>query len=318
MDVFSDTTGEKYLYRYRSGSHFTIDEIINNYVYMTSRNQLNDLNEFKWYMDRSNILRLSDSNIEVKSKFIIDSIKKHSGGAKKIALTKFQQDCLKFLSLGTVEYKNFIHFEYMKLFNLIEDKYNLMLEAENSHRIACFSKKPLNATMMGHYGGNEGVVIAYDAEELKKQFGEESLLTVEYLKTPYGFPLLKAFSNSEFDMHADIRKGISGRKYTDWEYEQEVRLVLQNNAALKVKSNQVVLLPSAIVAVCMAPKIITQYSRVLVHACDQDKIPVYKAVSSDFTYGFNAKLIEEGSFHGSHLLKDIRQSGAEITPLTSN
>tara|TARA_B110001454_G_scaffold54930_2_gene53721 strand:+ start:14981 stop:15946 length:966 start_codon:yes stop_codon:yes gene_type:complete len=315
MEVFSDTTGDKYLYRYRGASHFSIDEIISNYVYMTSRDQLNDLNEFKWYMDKAEQFKLRQSTTNIKSTFIIDSIKKLPKDLKRAALSKFQEDCLIFLSLGQEEYEVFIDCECDKLLKLIEDKYELMLRSENSHRITCFSKKPLNATMMGHYGANKGIVIAYDVEELKKQFGDESLLTVDYLKKPYAFPLLKAFSNNEFDTETEIRKGISGRKYTDWEYEQEVRLVLKDNDALKVKSNQVGLLPTAIVGVCMAPNIVTQYERVLVHACNQHNIPVYKARASDYSYGFTAKLIKEHSLHKSNLFKNISQGGKELHSL---
>lgn len=318
MDVFSDTTGEKYLYRYRSASHFSIDEIINNYIYMTARNQLNDLNEFKWHMDIRDKVELIESSTNVKSTFIIDSIKRLSGNEKEEALLKFQEDCVKKLSLGEEEYEVFIYLECMELLRQIEANYDEILRLENSHRIACFSKKPLNATMMGHYGGNEGIVIAYDVVELKKQFGDETLLTVEYLKEPYCFPLLKKFSNSELDVEFEIRQGINGRKYTDWEYEQEVRLVLKDNEALRSKSNQVELLPSAIVGICMAPNIIVQYSNILLHVCKQEKLPIYIATTSDYSYGFTAKLFDEDDFHRCHSHNDARQYGTELDSLISN
>lgn len=288
MDVFSDTTGERYLYRYRTANHFTIDEILNHYLYMTSRDQLNDLNEFKWRIDTDSENNIFRASTQEKAAWIVNGINIHGADVRKLGLDNFTRSCVENISLGPAHYEKFINAELMNLFSNIYNGIKENYDYDDVFRIACFSRKPLNATMMGHYGNNQGVIIAYDVQEIRKHYGNNALVPVTYDDKPYSYPLSKMHDLSEPGLYQSIHVGMCARKFKDWAYEEEVRFVLRNSQEIDNINHQAVLFPSVIAGVCLAPKIQKQFSNVLIHACTERKIPVFKAQERDGTYCFNA------------------------------
>jgi len=164
-------------------------------------------------------------------------------------------------------------------------------ENDDAQRIACFSKKAVSATMMGHYGNNEGVIIAYDVDELENLLGHDALLAVIYSNDPYAFPLEKINDPFSPNLHREIHVGTSGRKYVDWTYEQEVRLVVKDTKAIESTSHQLTLLPNSIAGICMVPNINTQFKNVLIHVCDKRNIPIFKVVKNDKSYLLSTKRV---------------------------
>jgi hypothetical protein len=285
MDIFSDTTGEKYLYRYRGANHFTIDEILNHYLYMTDRSQLNDLNEFKWKLETGGEGNIFNASIAEKTSWIARGIKSYIPEHIDLGMDNFTKDCVESISKGPKLHKDFID---KKLFELVLDIYQGLKEYYNNDvfRIACFTKKPLNATMMGHYGGNEGVIVAYDVQEIRKHLGDFALIPVNYDDKPYSHPLSKLHDPNTSGFYQDIHVGMCATKFKDWAYEEEVRLVLRNGEKIQKETHQFVLLPSAVAGVCLAPKIKKQFSNVLIQSCSQRKIPVFNVIEKEETYDF--------------------------------
>ena len=291
MDIFSDTTGEKYLYRYRSANHFTIDEILNHYLYMTDRSQLNDLNEFKWRLETGGEGNIFDASTEEKISWIVKSIKSYIPENRDLGINNFTRECVENISRGKKFYKEYVD---KKLFELVLDIYKGLKEHYDNEvfRIACFTKKPLNATMMGHYGGNEGVIVAYDVQEIRKHLGNFALITVNYDDKPYSYPLSKSHDPNTPGFYQDIHVGMCATKFKDWAYEEEVRLVLRNGEKMLKDTQQFVLFPSAVAGVCLAPKIKKQFSNVLFQTCSQRKIPMFKVIEKEETYGFEVSAMD--------------------------
>lgn len=296
MDVFSDTTGKKYLYRYRTANHFTIDEILNHYLFMTARSQLNDLNEFKWKLETSGSGNVFDATTEEKKAWIIGGIKNHGNESSQSHIEYFQLACSDALRRGKGQYEKFINAEVMELVSNILRELAKHTEDDDALRIACFSKKPLNATMMGHYGGNEGVIIAYDVQEIEKQLGQKALTPVVYGEKPFIYPLSRLSDSKTADLIDSIHIGMCATKLDDWSYEQEVRLVLQNRYGIN-DSHQMVLFPSVVAGVCLAPRVSKPFANVLIYNCGQRKIPVYQAAEKEGTYQFNVNRLNAEKYN---------------------
>lgn len=62
MTLEIEKSGPPYLFRYRSNSEFTIDELENNYIYFSDRNELNDP-----YDSIPNLINLTNDSEELKS-----------------------------------------------------------------------------------------------------------------------------------------------------------------------------------------------------------------------------------------------------------
>lgn len=88
--------------------------------------------------------------------------------------------------------------------------------------VSCFSRRPDNLLMWGHYGSKHtGVCLGFDEELLNNTFGHG--YDVEYQKKK---PLVRLIGDADL-----IAKLIFSSKSSDWKYEKEVRF-FQNQVGL--------------------------------------------------------------------------------------
>lgn len=271
-DIWSDTTGEKYLYRYRPDSIFTIDEIQENYIFLSDSSRLNDLNECRYYLnddyaalDSGKRLQLlldivasvgsADESVTAKNNLIAQFAHDEESANR---LVKEQLD--RYISVGVEEF---------------QEKYKAL-----KYGIICFSKKSMNPTMMAHYSGNSGAVICYDANKVKKFFGD-TLLPVKYEDQPVCLNLTDVIFGQHKDcLPLEVLRKIVSQKHTDWKYEDEVRVVSNSQVDVPVSMEA-----GTIVGVCAAVKASGAFLRVLSGACEKTNSSVYRAsLGNDFNY----------------------------------
>jgi hypothetical protein len=120
---------------------------------------------------------------------------------------------------------------------------------------SCFSKSPIISPMWAHYAkDHSGFVLEFDTEELKEHFKEISIQDVSYRDEPNKnlADLLARASVARKPRHAYwLQQAVLFEayfsKYTNWNYEQEVRLVDAKDYAESVGSNKVLFIPTSCV-----------------------------------------------------------------------
>jgi hypothetical protein len=289
MDVFSDTAGEKYLYRYRPDSVYVVDEILNQYIRFSSKESLNDEFEFTIGLDDVfNGLTLKEQNyylyafFKANNQLLLDD-KLGAGVANKL-LSEPDVDHLK----GRAN----IVLDHIKD-SLIETVSSLE-KLLNDMSVACFCRKPLNSTMMGHYCNNsKGLIISYDRQGLESTFDEDSLFDVRYNESPFKFTaddLLDLISKS---YKKNYRDELLGSKHSDWNYEAEVRVV-QTNDIEGDESHEIS--SKHIAGVCFASNATKSFKRVMVNICDQRSIPIFECIKKAGSYDYEAVPIDVNKY----------------------
>lgn len=276
-DIWSDDSGEKYLYRHRSAGIYAIDEILTNYVHLTPLDQLNDLNEGR-----------------------LNFVEPPGGLSRRDKLAYLNRVATE---RGAFDFKenlvrNFIHDENAA-WNQVEDLFadtheygagqlKEMLSTFNIG-ICCFSKRPLSPTMMAHYGNNQGVVICYDSEVLRRELSSDILFSVDYVDSPVVLDQYDLFfgqvNNTELVMEKSLKNAVRS-KYKDWEYEKEVRLY-----SVEYAGRELMLPDDAIKGVCLAMNASKQTIRVMFEVCRQQNIPLYRSTHGD-GYEYEAQICE--------------------------
>lgn len=285
MDVFSDTTGEKYLYRYRPDSVYTIDEILNQYVRFSMKDSLNDVFEFSFggFLS-SNRTSLKEKNILLHKLF-------SRLNATPEPTIKVSQSEL----IGIETNPDLDHFEGRgdELIGMLESAARSQIETMERHlnkvAVSCFCKKPLNATMMGHYCNNsKGLLISFKRKHLESSLSDISkLLDVIYSSEPYKMSL-ETFLDSSQVADWQLRNELLARKHSDWIYEDEVRAIIPNP---EVSGTNFYFDLSCIAGVCFAPSANEAFKRVVCSICRQMNIPVYECKKIDGTYDFKSVLV---------------------------
>lgn len=287
MDVFSDTTGEKYLYRYRPDTVYVIDEILNQYIKFSAKDSLNDVFEFS-IGTLSNFELLS---VEEQNKYLYEFLKVNNklnildetlglGLANKLILNP-KVDHLKGQAVS--------------ILSIIEDGLNNVakgLEEEfQKITVACFCRKPLNATMMGHYCNNsKGLMVSYHREGMERAFsGKNDLYDVIYDDNPLRITPSDFIDMIRGNSPVDYRTHFLGRKHSDWVYEDEVRVVKENDEESK-NIHKVGL--DTIAGVCFAFNATSAFKRIISSICLSQSIPVFECYKKGGTYGFEVRPLD--------------------------
>ncbi|MEH6451140.1 MAG: DUF2971 domain-containing protein [Oleispira sp.] len=295
MDMFSDTTGEKYLYRYRPDTVYAIDELLNQYMRFSTKESLNDVFEFTVGMEES----FEGLSIQDQNKYVYDFLEankqlhvidKNAGAGTAEKLKK--DPASDHLEGRAPEILNAIEGILKDVVAEIEKKFQDMA-------VACFCKKPLNATMMGHYCNNSrGLIISYKRDVLESMFGTKDVLfDVVYADSPY-----KITPNNFIDLinrkyDQQYRNQFLGRKHSDWIYEDEVRAVQDDNDTL----NNILKISSECVAgVCLGSNAPDAFKRVVANTCNLHKIPIFESTKKDMSYDFVVAPLDERKFLDTH------------------
>lgn len=115
----------------------------------------------------------------------------------------------------------------------------------------CFSRSPIVTPMWAHYGkDHSGFVLEFDAEALSKHFDKIAIHDVNYRDEPD--PSIAAILERAAEIakarHAYLlRSAVLAHayfsKHTSWTYEQECRLVDQNNLSEDIAGNRILFVP---------------------------------------------------------------------------
>lgn len=115
----------------------------------------------------------------------------------------------------------------------------------------CFSRSPIVSPMWAHYAANQsGFVLGFDVERLKECFPECSIRDVTYLEKPSGelHELLARAAMIAKPRYASwlqdaVLSTAYFSKYTEWAYEQETRMVVEDDLVETVEGNAILFLP---------------------------------------------------------------------------
>jgi len=283
VDPFNNPDPEKYLYRYRSASLNSLDELTRHYCYAASKEQLNDINEFHFTIDDGGLREcsveekiewlmspgslMSDVVREKERENIISTIAKKGPKAGQQLVDKLLTSILQVRSESMAE----------------------IYKAIQTVRVVCFSEKPLNPTMFGHYGSNKGIVVAYDRKLIEEHYAD-SLFKVKYGELPYSFPVTDFSKANDKNWLRETRKALLANKYSDWEYEAEIRILVNP------EEKQLAIPPGAIKAICLAPKAEDSLQATLWDYCKNRGVDLFLARPKEFSYGLRAcksKNVEE-------------------------
>lgn len=193
-----EKSGPPYLFRYRSNSEFTIDELENSYVYFSDRNELNDP-----YDSIPNLINLTNDIEELERSYnlILENI--NDSITKSYFNTKFSSDNIK---------------------DLITESLEPFL---NQFGIACFSINPLNLPLWANYSNNsKGVCLQFNMDKDIDFFKNWRPVTYE---TDLKQTIFNPSTNGN---------GIMDVFYTKlklWDNEYEIRLVKQKRGEIKFK-----------------------------------------------------------------------------------
>ncbi|MDF1640441.1 DUF2971 domain-containing protein [Thalassolituus oleivorans] len=277
-DIWSDTTGEKYLYRYRPANLFTLHEVMFQRLYFQTRDKLNDPAEM-----RINFQNLEKMDLGRKITLYMRALEK--GGLNEATLRNELIE--KWVKDWREAQASFIS-RFDAILNESEAKYRSLTESILKNGICCFSKKPLNPTMLAHYSNNDGVVLAFDRKKMLKSLKIENtgFFNVQYEtdQTPIDLKSL-IFHDLEPESSNKPKIDFLAMKYKDWEYESEVRLVsTDKGASSEILDNGV------LAGLCFAPKSSETTREIFSKICSDNSIPVFECESIN-SYHYRAKLI---------------------------
>lgn len=288
MDIFSDTTGEKYLYRYRPDKVYAIDEILNHYIRFSDKKSLNDVFEFYF----GGISDFKHSSIEEKTTIIFNIIL----SMDKLGIEhKYSKEFLKSINDPEFSYSSDIlngkENEFLGYFQEVINKGSGPFEKHLENvLISCFCKKPLNAIMMGHYCNRaKGVVIAYKRNFLDKAFINTNLYDVIYSNHPYKIGVLDYLGLITGGDSSNYRNDLLARKQKQWAYEDEVRAILPNLSSI---NKNIDIGSDGIAGVCFNPNASKSFIKVVINVCAQKSIPVFECSKKSGSYELEANLFD--------------------------
>ncbi|MDF0719511.1 hypothetical protein P0M11_05800 [Kaistella sp. PBT33-4] len=183
--------GVPYLFRYRSNSDFTIDEIKNNYIFFPNSKMLNDPFDASHRLVK---IDENEGNILKSISVLKERLKNHSE--------------IKYFNNAFPNKEHFVNF-------LKEG----IVEFINQTGIACFSISPVNIMLWANYANNhQGICVQYNIEYDRNFFN--TLGNVEYVDN---LEILNYSIGTERESNA-IRK-MFFKKLRLWREEYEIRLI---------------------------------------------------------------------------------------------
>ena len=279
-DIWSDTTGEKYLYRYRPASVFTVHEVMFQGLYFQTRDKLNDLAEMKVEFRQFDDILIST---EEKISILMQSLEERGHTVRDLR----QQWIERFVSSPS-EAKDELNNNFEIAFRKAEIEQRDQVEEILKGGVCCFSTKPLNPTMLAHYSNNDGVVLAFDREKMLSSLDvkDNAVFKVRYESEPIPIDLMSIILKG---LHPEFEQAPSvdfvAMKHEDWKYESELRLVsMEKNGSFQSLGN------GALAGLCFAPKSSETTREIFSKICSDNSIPVFECESIN-SYHYRAKLI---------------------------
>lgn len=219
------------LYRYRAYNSNNIESLRNEYIWLSSPNDFNDI------FDSSVSINLLDKNIihhtlrstikETNAEFSDSELKQLDNlvhrvidGQKLIHFKKLL-DSNEYTNLKQklLQYGNSIESWYQAFKNI--KTYNWDIFNKINCKIACFAEKYDNILMWSHYAdSNKGFCLEYDTTQIKK-----TLYPILYQKnTKFLNKILKEFNDRNYNKNT-IQAFCVTTKYIGWQYEKEWRYI---------------------------------------------------------------------------------------------
>ncbi|WP_375280061.1 DUF2971 domain-containing protein [Pseudooctadecabacter sp.] len=168
----------------------------------------------------------------------------------------------------------------------------------------CFSKSPIVSPMWAHYADNHsGFVLEFDSDRIKEHHPHTPIRDVDYLEAPKTdlHDLLAKASVVGKPRHASwLRDAVFSAayfsKYAEWAYEQECRMVVDEENCEEIVGNHILFLPaSCISAVIVGSKF------------PEPKLPSVKDIAG--RYGYESYEVVIGkSYPTPYLLDDQRKT----------
>jgi len=192
--------GKGFIFRYRPNNNYTIDELKNNYIYFSKRQQLNDP-----YDCYPGMLQISEDKY---------SLQKHLNRALRTKPRDQRQGLKRHYESNNGEYKKLLDNEMSNILNNIG--------------IACFSDLPVNLMMWSQYGNfHKGICLQYELKDDPKFFSP-------IFEMSYKEELPKFIYNPDFN-NDEIFFRVLSTKSRVWEGEREIRVFKSSFGKLNFK-----------------------------------------------------------------------------------
>ena len=259
--------------------NFSIDNFINNQVYLNKPSKFNDVFDCRSYID------LKKTYIENQKNFYKQNLEnfKQELFEKNLTLRQFFRLSMKskkkfkiFKKVSKSVYIKFLNKKYINFETLVQE----------SVVISCFSENFNSNLMWGHYTNkHNGFVLEYNFKELGNQhILNQSIYPVIYQKNV--FDLTAFFSNENLEQNCSHFLDLTALiKSDDWSYEKEWRLILKSNEGILCK------VPSP-KAIYLGINIDTEYKDWLIDIAKIKNMKIYQMVMKKDKYGLDYEEIK--------------------------
>ncbi|HDC4531068.1 DUF2971 domain-containing protein [Enterobacter asburiae] len=201
MIISNDT----HIFRFRGDNINTINEMVNNTIWHSKHNGLNDPFELYFTLDNEGLKRLPSKDI-----------------AKIIQKSAFLEENRKAIERCFAEGNLSPIYPFIYQFWGGSFGNQLLEDFQKSVALACFTKTYDSRLMWGYYGnGMRGICFAYNKEKLKES--DLELEEVHYSDEVPKIDIYKHLVERLRDMPITLNAKFSLRKHSDWAPEQEVR-----------------------------------------------------------------------------------------------
>lgn len=190
------------IYRFRSDSNFTLDELENSYVYFQNPKKLNDPFECCYYL-----MYVTRNPIELKKLY-------------RLIAPKLRYDDNENIK------KDFAKNIFWRFSVFVDERIKVFIE---NFGIACFTNNPQNHLMWSHYANfHRGVCLQYDISKDSKFFhGIRPINYIRNIEPKEYWPI----SRNQDILHLLYTKSDL------WEEEQELRVVSKMQGQIPVEKN---------------------------------------------------------------------------------
>ncbi|AVI67577.1 MULTISPECIES: DUF2971 domain-containing protein [Shewanella] len=291
-----DELEKKCVFRYRTMNKNTMNEVLNEEIWHSTIDGLNDPFEFPITLDWSN-LKDCDNGVLVKY-------------ALHFKILPTNEMTAYFLDGMSDKVREIVVLNLDKLKSSLPEYYGGLF-------VACFSKNMRSPLMWSHYSdGMKGVCIAYDRSRLEES-EQYDLHPVQYNETPlkldythlHMVDAVDEFKYFDFvNNEHSLAKGFLVRllsydylyqKHKRWSYEYELRNIIDpNNSRSNPKFGHAISRPKgAISAIIIGSKMKKIHINMVNKYCDFHDIPIYVASPKFDDYSVKIKLYNK-SIHG--------------------
>lgn len=225
-----------FIYKYRSDSDFTLDELFHSYIFFSGRDHLNDP------FDCFPALLKSNPKSDNVRRFIVNELTQSFPMLKGKHFQEIVQNTINGLTSGD---------SYLRHVNSLID------QLSNQIGISCFTTLPDNLMMWSHYANfHRGVCLKFD-------ISRDSLFFDDISEVKYTDKFKPKEVDLERGKEVENFRNLFLTKSEAWKSEKELRLI-------RVKSGKYPIKPNALVAIIFGIKITDKFRRDIINSTQKN------------------------------------------------